>query len=265
VLIVGVLGAAGDAAAPAEELNGDDIYRRVLDNRFYSFSQRLKMISGDKAGNSQDVELDLKYLSFRDQSDKILSKSIAKYRAPQDVRHLGYLVVNKVSGPDDQFVYMPSARRVRRVNLRGESVAGTDFSMEDIFPREFEDSTYRRLPDEPVDGITCYVVEVTPNPETDSEYSKFVAWVDREKFVTLRNRYWDANSVLIKELTSKIDTLTQYEDVEKGEQKLVWMARESKIVNQSVGSYTVLEIVSVKPNPGLKNRDFTERQLTRGR
>jgi len=157
---------------PEAALTGDEIYKRVLENRFDKYDQTLRMRSGDRSGQAQETLLHVSYMSFREKSDKILSKTIAKYFEPQDVRHLGYLVVNKKEGADDQFIYRPSARRVRRVNLRGEAVFGTDFSFEDIIPQEYEDATYRRLPDEIVAEIDCFSVEVTPTAKAESNRSE---------------------------------------------------------------------------------------------
>lgn len=247
---------------PEDGLTADEIYQRVLDNRFNSYEQSLVMESGDEGGRIQNVEIDLKYLNFRERSKKILSKTIARYNAPQDVRHLGYLVVNKEDGADDQFVYRPSSRRVRRINLRGEAVSGTDFSFEDILPQEFEDADYERLDDAVTQGRDTYAIQVTPRIAKDSEYSKFVVYVDKSSFVPLRTLYWDEEGLLIKELNAQADSIRMYEDEEDGKVKQVWMTHESKIVHLKLDTWTTLHIGEVKANPGLKPNDFSERQLT---
>ena len=246
-------------------LTGDEIYQKVLDNRFNSYQQRLRMESGDRSGNTDVVEMSVKYMSTRETSKRVLSKSIAKYHAPMDVRHMGYLVINKAKGVDDQFVYMPSNRRVRRINLRGESIVGTDFSLEDIIPREFEDATYVRLPNETVEDVDCYVVEVTPDEETNSEYSKFVASIDKETFVPIKNVYWDDKGVKMKELVTSPESITRFEDVDKSGPRIVWVAQHSRVDNLKLNTYTTLDIEKLKANPGLGKRDFSERNLTAGR
>ena len=40
------------------------------------------------------------------------------------MRHTGYLVVNRRDAPNNQFIYLESMRRIRRVNLRAEILAG---------------------------------------------------------------------------------------------------------------------------------------------
>lgn len=246
-------------------LTGDEIYQKVLDNRFNSYQQSLRMESGDRSGNTDLVKMSVKYMSTRESSKRVLSKSIAKYHAPMDVRHMGYLVINKAKGVDDQFVYMPSNRRVRRINLRGESIVGTDFSLEDIIPREFEDATYVRLPNETVEGVDCYVVEVTPHEETNSEYSKFIASIDKETFVPIKNVYWDDKGVKMKELVTSPESITRFEDVDKSGPRIVWVALHSRVDNLKLNTYTTLDIEKLKANPGLGKRDFSERNLTAGR
>jgi hypothetical protein len=254
-----------EAALANPQLDGDEIYRRVLDNRFDSYEEQLRMVSGDAAGNQQSVDLTLKYLNLEGTSKKILSKSIAKYEAPQDVRHLGYLVINKRKGNDDQFVYRPSARRVRRINLRGEAVAGTDFAFEDVIPQEFEDASYKRLPDARIQERDCYVVEVYPTVDADSEYTKLEVSVDQRSFVPLQTRYWDNRKVLIKELRAQADSIEHYEEEHGGVVKEVFVARQSKMAHLLLGSYTDLSRSGTRPNRKLRERDFSERELTAGR
>jgi hypothetical protein len=261
----GVAPSAEPAADPDAALSGDEIYRRVLDNRFDAYEQTLRMKSGDRSGQSQQTRLQMKYKSFDEKGSRVLSKTIAKYLEPQDVRHLGYLVVNKREGADDQFVYRPSSRRVRRVNLRGEAVFGTDFSFEDIIPQEFEDATYRRLPDVIVGEIDCFSVEVTPTEAAESEYSKFVVHVHKTYSLPIETLYWDDRDVHTKVLTADPGTITRYEVKEKDAIREVWIARHSRIVNLQFESFTELDVLEFEANPKLRPKDFSERKLTSSR
>jgi len=187
-----------------------------------------------------------------------------KYQAPQDVRHLGYLVINKADGTEDQFVYRPSSRRVRRINLRGEAIFGTDFAFEDIIPQELENATYVRKPDSELDGIAVYVVEVTPVKEQDSEYSRFDVYVTRHQFVALRVDYWNRDGVNIKQLNADPGSITSYEGKEKDGVKKIWVAKSQKIEHLKLESWTRLQIENLDPAPKLKKKDFSERELARG-
>ena len=245
-------------------LSGDAIYERILENRFDAFSQTLSMRSGDEGGNYQLVEMEMKYKRYDPKKKGVISKTIAKYTEPQDVRHLGYLIINKESGQDDQFVYRPSARKVRRVNVRGESIAGTDLAFEDVVPPEFDDGTHHRMPDEEVAGIKTFVIAMVPKLSTESEYAKIMYYVDQERFVPIRTRYWDNKRVLIKRMDADPESLSRFEDVDNldGPPRTVWIAQKSEMKNLKSGSFTRLEIEDFKADPRLRDRDFSQRQLT---
>jgi hypothetical protein len=243
-------------------LSGDDIYRQMLDNRFRAYRQLLSLRSKDRAENLQVVELDLKYLRSPKSDKQTSSRTIAKYLRPTDVRHLGYLVINKRKGIDDQFVYRPSARRVRRINVRSEVIAGTDFAIEDVIPQELEDGSHYRLADSEVNGIATYVVAVVPLEDTGSEYSKFVLSIEKEHFVPLQTDYWDNLQVHIKQLRTDPKSITLYEAEEDDVVKQVWIPNRSRMRHLKLESQTVLEVVELDANPGLRKRDFSQRELT---
>ncbi len=256
------------ADAPnTDKLSGDDLYQRVLDNRFDAYDQDLQVVSGDGTGRFSTVELRLQYLSFREKSKRVISKTIAKYFAPPDVRHLGYLVINKQNGPDDQFVYRPSSRKVRRVNVRSEAVAGTDFSFEDVVPPEFEDGHHYRMADAEVDGLPVYVVTVIPHAETESQYSKVRISIEKEHFVPIRTLYWDNKQVLIKQLDAQVESLEGFEGEvsESAEPKTIWIARRARMTRKKNGHFSTLDIQRFAANPALRERDFSQRELTASR
>ena len=214
----GANGEAGaEAAAREGELSGRDLYARVLENRFRSFSQRASLSSGDRSGRVQETRVKLRFMDFRDveaQAERgVLSKTLIQYTHPFDLRHAGYLVIQNEGRANDQFIYRPTQRRTARINLRGEAIFGTDFSFEDIIPGELEDATYERLADETLRGGPVHVVEAAPAPALESEYSKFRFYIDPDHFVPLRTRYWDTSGVEIKTLDVERDDIRSFGDV----------------------------------------------------
>lgn len=243
---------------PDEELTGRAIYQRVLDNRFDTYIQESKLISGDRGGNSQLTALKMWFKNFRGEDGKpregiVLSKALVRYTEPFDIRHSGYLVVANLDRANDQFVYRNSSRKVRRVNLRGEAVFGTDFSFEDVIPREIEDATYERQGDDAFEGIPCYTVEAIPKPETRSEYSRFLVYVDKEKWIPLRTRYWDERGLEVKELKATTESIVLMEDV--------WVPMKMTMRHHQLESFTTLAIEALTPNPDLKRTTFDLRRL----
>ena len=251
---------AADAAATAEapaivddaKLTGRDIYDRVLRNRFESFSQDTQLISGDRGGRQQESRLQLTWRSFRDENGQptrgVVSKTLVRYVYPFDVRFSGYLVISNHERLTDQFVYYPSRRKVVRVNLRSEAVFGTDFAYEDVIPREIEESDYERVADETVNEIPVYVVEVVPKAFAASEYSRVRVYVEKERFVPLRTRYWDDAGVEVKELRAAPSEIRNFGGV--------WLPMKVTMRNLQQESFTTLVVSNFVPNPVLPQATF---------
>ena len=49
---------------------------------------------------------------------------------------------------------------------------GSDLSYEDMSNRDLEENEYKRLEDDMVDSIACYVLEVVPKKDAISSYFK---------------------------------------------------------------------------------------------
>ena len=245
---------AASAAAIADDakLTGHDIYDRVLRNRFDSFSQETQLISGDRGGRQQESRLELIWQSFRDTNGQplrgVVSKTLVRYVYPFDIRFSSYLVISNHERINDQFVYYPSRRKVVRVNMRSEAVFGTDFSYEDVIPREIEESEYERVADETVSDIPVYVVEVVPKPFTVSDYSRVRVYVEKERFVPLRTRYWDDAGVEVKELRAVPSEIRNFDGV--------WLPMKATMRNLQLDSFTTLVVSNFVANPDLSNATF---------
>lgn len=244
-------------AVPNDGLSGRDIYKCVLDNRFKSYQQESRLVSGDRSGDAQESRLEMNWKNWRNDDetarDGILSKTMVRYTHPFDLRFSGYLIINNAERVNDQFVYLATRRRVRRVNLRKEAVFGTDFTFEDIVPNEIEDGDYRRLSDNMEQEKPVYVVEITPKEHVNSEYSRYVAYVSKENCVPLKTRYWDDREVEVKELTAPTGSIEEHEGIH-------W-PMELTMRNLQLDTFTTLYVSNLEPNAELRDREFEVRRL----
>ncbi len=249
--------AAAEDASPEDSLTAREIYTRVLDNRFGASVQELALASGDRVGREQRSRVQMLWKRYEEKTEEreggILSRTLVRYLEPNDIRGTSYLVINKQDAPSDQFVYLPSMRRVRRMSLRSESIAGTDLNVEDIVPRELDDAEYARVPDELVEETPCYVVQATPTAEADSDYSRFWLYVEKEHYVPLRIRYWDSGGVEIKEMRSPIESIREFEGI--------WLPVESTMRQLLDDTYTTIKVDLLVPDPEIPKKYFTQRQL----
>ena len=254
--------AADAAAAPTRdapeiksnaELSGREIYERVLRNRFDDLLQKAVLVSGARGSGAQESRLKMWWKDFKHEDARIQSKTLVRYTHPFDIRYSGYLIIHNTGRATDQFAYLPSRRRVRRVNLRGETVFGTDFSFEDVVPRELDDSEYTRRPDEALDGVPCFVIEAVPVHAKDSEYSKFWIYVEKERYVPIRTRYWNEAGVEHKELRSPVESIRDFDGVH--------VPMEMTMRNLLIETYTTLVVEGLEPNTGLPAKTFDLRRL----
>jgi outer membrane lipoprotein-sorting protein len=269
VAFVGGVGAVGavwaDDLGPTNTLpsdpallSGRQIYQRVLDNNFVSFIQESSLISGDRGGNAQESRFKMWFQDLRvhdrvQKRGEVVARSMVQYTHPFDIRFSGYLVLSKLDKANDQFVYMASQRRVKRVNLRGEPVFGSDFSFEDILPREIEDAEYTRLADERAQEADCFVVAAIPKAHMLSEYSRMQVYVDKQRFVPLLTRYWDDRRIEVKELKADPSQIELIDDV--------WVTKRVTMRHLKHQSFTTLELRKIEPNPELPETTFELRRL----
>ncbi len=244
--------AVEDAPEVGAALTGRDIYQRVIDNRFRSFSQNSRLISADRAGREQETRILMHWKDYRDDAGNptrgVLSKTLVKYTHPYDIRYSGYLIQVNDGRMNDQFVYYPSKRKILRVNLRSEAVYGTDFSFEDVVPREIDKYGYKRLDDEVIDDFAVQVVELKPLDTTNSEYSRIRVYVDEERYVVLRALYWDGAGVAVKELSALPSEVREFDGV--------WVPMYTTMRNLLMESHTRLIVTDLIPNPELSQSTF---------
>ena len=269
VALAGLLLVATASANPARittgpeshgELTAGQIYQRILANRLTASIQELTLVSA-RAGRIQPLRVQMLWRRYAEDSKEgragIRSRTVVRYLSPSDVRHTGYLVVDRREGPDDQFIYLPSMRRIRRVNLREVTLAGTDLSVGDVVPRELDHATYRRDADRFVGATRCYVVEATPKEERSSAYSRFLLYVDKLRYVPLRIRYWDRAGVEVKELRAPSDSIREIDG-----HFFPVRAVMRHLIDET---YTVLHLDLMVANPELPSRYFSQKQLLTNR
>ena len=164
---------------------------------------RMEIVS--RSGKVKERELSI--YSFRMPDG--LSKGLIKFTGPADIRNVGLLTWEQPKDKDDdQWLYIPAARRVKRIASGGKKNAfmGTDLAFEDLRPENLDAHNYKLVKSESVDGHDCHVIEATPSTskeEKESGYGKRVFWVRKDILVTLKTEFYDKKDRLIKVGTSK--------------------------------------------------------------
>lgn len=249
------LSAAGAAAAADAAAQGLAIAREA-DQRaqgFGDFTARQVMVLRNKRGQESRRALRVKTLETADDGNKLLFV----FDEPRDVEGTAFLVHTHKTEADDQWLYLPALKRVKRISSanRSGSFMGSEFSYEDMAAQEVEKYSYRYLRDEPCGELTCAVTERIP-ADRRSGYSRQLVWRDRDQLRTWKVEYYDRRNELLKTLT--MSDYAQY--LEK-----YWYAGALTMENHLTGKSTVLTWSDYRFRTNLADRDFTPTGLKRVR
>lgn len=185
-------------------------------------------------------------------------KSVTIFDSPGDVRGTALLTFSHKTSDDEQWLYLPALKRVKRISASNKSGSfmGSEFAYEDLGSREVEKYSYRYLGNEKVDAEECYVVELFPKDRKNSGYSRIVSWVDMTEYRVLKEAYYDKRERLLKTLS--IFDYHQYLG-------FLWRAHRLEMVNHQNGKETDLVQSNFKFRTGLSDRDFTTNSLKRSK
>jgi outer membrane lipoprotein-sorting protein len=157
--------------------------------------------------------------------------------------------------PDDQWLYLPALKRVKRISSRNKSgpFMGSTFAFEDLGSQEVEKYTYKYLRDEDCGELVCHVLERYPAYE-HSGYTRQVVWMDNQAYRVLKVEYYDRKQALLKTLTSS--DYKQFLDH-------YWRPGRMDMVNHQNGQSTLLEWSDYQFRTGLGESDFRSQALKR--
>ncbi|MEM6455943.1 MAG: outer membrane lipoprotein-sorting protein [Acidobacteriota bacterium] len=184
-------------------------------------------------------------------------KSLVIFDHPRDVKGTAFLTFSHVDGDDDQWLYLPALRRVKRISSSNKSgpFMGSEFAYEDISSQEVEEYTYRYLREEEVDGQRTWVVERVPvHPK--SGYTRQEVFYDQAEFRVLRTVYYDRKDDLLKTLDQT--EFAQYLD-------RYWRPLRMTMVNHQTGKSTELQWSDFTFRNGYTDGDFDRASLARAR
>jgi hypothetical protein len=118
---------------------------------------------------------------------------------PDDLKGVGLLIREQKDHPDQQWMYLPMTRRVRKIVPVGvyESFLGTDFTLADLGFVDLRDRKISLLGGETFAGGPAYKVqEVMAGPHF--YYSRIVSWIAKDTMLPLERDYYDAANQLWK-------------------------------------------------------------------
>ena len=223
------------------------------DTGWVDSSSELKMVLRNRQGDESQRAMRNRALEMENDGDKTL----IIFDAPKDVKGTAFLSYTHATTPDDQWLYLPALKRVKRISSANKSgpFMGSEFAYEDISSQEIEKYKYKYLRDETIDGRPSFVVERYPQYK-NSGYTRQVAWIDQETYRVAKVEFHDRKDSLLK-------TLTYHEYKQYLDQ--FWRAHRMEMVNHQTGKSTTLSWKDFSFRSGLTERDFDKNSLKRAR
>ncbi len=220
---------------------------------FGSFTAEMTMILFDRQGRESRRHMRFKVREVADDGDK----SLIIFDQPRDVQGTALLTHAHINQPDDQWLYLPALKRVKRISAstRAGSFMGSEFSYEDMTTPLVEEYAYKYLRDEPCGDLMCTVIEHFPL-EAKSGYSRKVVWQD-----TTELRAWKVELFDRKGTHAKTLTFTDYEQY----LDQFWRAADMTMVNKLNNKSTTLKWSNFHFRPDLDDNEFTQTALRRVR
>jgi len=242
----------------ASENNNEEGLKIATESRerqkgYGNFAASLTMILRNKRGQESKREVRIKVIEVEGEGDRTLFI----FDNPRDVKGTGFLVHAHKHKQDDQWLYLPALKRVKRISSSNQSGSfmGSEFSYEDLGAVEVEKFTHTHLRDEPCGDLQCAVVERVPVSE-DSGYSKHLVWTDRQEYLNHKVEFYDRRGAHLKTMT--VEGYQKYLDQH-------WRASTTLMVNHLTGKSTDMIWTDYQFQIGLDEGDFTKTALRRAR
>jgi len=221
------------------------------DQDWHDSQVSMTMTLRNKRGDESQRKLRLKSLEVKGDGDK----GLTIFDSPKDVKGTGFMNYSHVSKPDDQWLFLPALKRVKRISSKNKSgpFMGSEFSYEDLSSFEVEKYDYTYLGDGVINELDVYAIEMTPVYK-HSGYSKILVWLDKEAFRLQKLEYYDRKKSLLK-----TQTLTDYK-LYLGK---YWRSHSNMMENHQTHKTTLLEFKGYEFKTGLTKAQFSKNALKR--
>lgn len=211
------------------------------------------MVLRDRRGQERVRTMRAKTLERPDDGDW----SLTIFDQPLDVRGTAMLTYSHGLEPDDQWLYLPALKRVKRISSKNRSgqFMGSEFAFEDMSDFMLEKYTYRYLRNEPCGELDCFVSEWVPAYQ-HSGYSRIEVLHDQDQYRTQRIEFYDHQGEHLKTLHLRNHQLHN---------ERFWRPMELTMLNHQTAKSTLLHYDHIEFGVGLTERNFDQNALKRAK
>jgi len=258
---LGTLHYAGAADAPPP-FTADEVVQHC-GYKYPGEDQKAQMtiIKQDRAGSEKKEVYQRLWKDYKGK-DNVTEKMVMFTEYPPDSQGAGFLRVAYTPNQDkveDQWIYLPSLKKMRRVSVRdpGDAFLGTDLTYADIAGRKPEDDTHTITKTMKRGNEDVIGVEDVPKDKSRSLYGKIVNWfVKSDGWDTCRKEevdYFDTKGEPLKRQTIKWQRVGD-----------AWLWDEVHVENVRTGHVSIFRLTNAQVNVGLSDDVFTQRNISKG-
>ncbi|NOQ29671.1 MAG: outer membrane lipoprotein-sorting protein [Helicobacteraceae bacterium] len=208
---------------------------------------QMTLVNASGATRVRDMKIKTLELSGGD-------KSLMEFDSPADVKGTKFLNYEHADRDDDQWLYLPALKRVKRISSKNKSGSfmGSQFSYEDLGAFNIDKYTYK---DEPAKEVTYegkkYLENIATPKSKYSGYTSQVTLIDPSSFLAYKVDYYDRKHSLLKSAT-----YSEYKKIGG-----IWRIGKIVMLNHQNNKKTILVWKNETIKNSLKAKDFHKRVL----
>jgi len=240
------------AQTPEEKGLAIALQAELADNGWGNSSNSLTMTLKNKNGQTTVRKTHGFFLEVPGDGDM----SMTVFDTPKDVKGTASMTFTHKVGDDDQWLYLPALKRVKRISSSNKSgpFMGSEFAFEDLSSQEVEKFNHKYISLVKVSGTVCHKIERYPVSKK-SGYTKIIIYLNKENLRPEMLSFFDRKGAKLKTLT--------YSGYQQYLGKY-WRASAMKMVNHLNGKETLLSFENYKFNdPTITKDSFTQNSLKR--
>lgn len=250
-----------EARAQTEQPNAARIIEKSQLAFYYQGDDLVAKVRMELIGKDGSKRIRVLTMLRLDVDEGGVQKYFIYFHEPGDVRGMTFMVWKYPGKEDDRWIYVPAIDMIRRVAAsdKRSSFVGSDFTYEDVSGRDVGSDSHALLRSEKLGDRECYVIESVPRETAD--YTKRISWIDRERFLPLKEEYYDAQGELFR-----IFTADEIEEIAPGggkEGRSYPTVVKRTMKNVKTGHRTEVTYSSSSYDVGLQEKDFSERRMRR--